>query len=100
THFVVAWARYGRWLQVMDPAAGRRWMTVGGFESELYRHTQAVPDHAWRAWAASTEFQSALDERMRRLAIDAATRGAMISGAADDETWRAFGTLDASIRMA
>src|SRR5688572_27275991 len=24
-HFVVAWRRHGRWLQVMDPAVGRRW---------------------------------------------------------------------------
>ena len=26
THFVVAWRRHGRLVQVMDPAVGRRWM--------------------------------------------------------------------------
>ena len=27
THFVVIWRRHGSWLQVMDPAIGRRWVT-------------------------------------------------------------------------
>ena len=27
THFIVVWRRFGPWLQVMDPATGRRWTT-------------------------------------------------------------------------
>src|SRR5215470_16049436 len=27
THFVVAWRRHGSFVQVMDPATGRRWRT-------------------------------------------------------------------------
>ena len=28
THFVIVWRRHGDWLQIMDPAVGRRWMTT------------------------------------------------------------------------
>ncbi|MBX9792926.1 MAG: hypothetical protein K2Y02_01365, partial [Burkholderiaceae bacterium] len=31
THFVVVWRRVGRWLQVMDPAHGRRWARIDRF---------------------------------------------------------------------
>src|ERR687887_641903 len=35
THFVVAWGRVGRFVQVMDPATGRRWPTRRQFLDEL-----------------------------------------------------------------
>jgi len=38
THFVVAWRRHGRFVQVMDPAVGRRWPTCQRFLDELYTH--------------------------------------------------------------
>ena len=53
THFVVVWRRHGRWLQVMDPAIGRRWTTCQRFADEIYRHELQVPAVAWREWAAS-----------------------------------------------
>src|SRR5437762_2791577 len=28
THFVIAWRRFGPFVQLMDPATGRRWLTV------------------------------------------------------------------------
>ena len=38
THFVVVWRRHRRWLQVMDPAIGRRWVGAAAFRDEVYRH--------------------------------------------------------------
>ena len=72
THFVVAWRRHGRVVQVMDPGTGRRWPTCRRFLDELYVHTQAVPATAWRAWAETDEFLGGLRRRWAALAIDGA----------------------------
>ena len=39
THFVVAWRRHGRFVQVMDPATGRRWPTCRQF----LHHSTSTP---------------------------------------------------------
>ena len=72
THFVVAWRRHGRVVQVMDPGTGRRWPTCRRFLDELYVHTQAVPATAWRAWAETDEFLGGLRRRWAALAIGGA----------------------------
>ena len=49
THFVVVWRRVGRWVQVMDPAQGRRWLSLEALERELYVHaTEVAADWAVR----------------------------------------------------
>ena len=48
-HFVVVWRRVGRWVQLMDPAAGRRWVRVRDFIDGLYRHRMPVPEADWCA---------------------------------------------------
>ncbi len=45
-HFVVLWRRHGRYVQLMDPAIGRRWMKVTRFLEELYIHAMPVPASA------------------------------------------------------
>jgi ABC-type bacteriocin/lantibiotic exporter with double-glycine peptidase domain len=53
THFVVAWRRYGRLLQVMDPAIGRQWEPKAQFLASLYIHTLPVSAKGWREpWTA------------------------------------------------
>jgi ATP-binding cassette subfamily B protein len=99
THFIVAWKRHGAWIQLMDPATGRRWSSARRFIGELYQHTQAVPAAAWREWSGGEEFQSSLDERMHAIAIGVNTRNRLAAAAAGDITWRGFATLDAGTRM-
>jgi len=48
THFVVVWSRKGRWLQVMDPAVGRRWVPQRKFLDEIFRHELSVAASDWR----------------------------------------------------
>jgi len=69
THFVVIWRRYGQRLQIMDPATGRRWTTIGEFARELYAHEMAVPASSWREWAESDDFTAALTARIRQLGM-------------------------------
>src|SRR5262249_49442800 len=33
THFAVVWRRHGPFVQLMDPASGRRWPPAGGFST-------------------------------------------------------------------
>ena len=43
THFVIAWRKHGQFVQLMDPAIGRRWVSCRRFLDELYVHRLAVP---------------------------------------------------------
>src|SRR5215469_15352483 len=72
THFVVVWRRHGPLLQLMDPATGRRWVTLRRFLEDLYIHTATVPAEAWREWAGSDLFQATLRRRLRDLGIRSA----------------------------
>jgi len=99
THFVVAWRRVGEWLQVMDPAVGRRWVRWRHFLDELFRHEMSVSAADWRAWAATDDFLVPLRERMTRLGADAGTAARLLAQAAEDDGWFGFGALDAAIRL-
>jgi len=69
THFVVLWRVHGPWVQVMDPAAGRLWMSRRHFLNSLYIHEHAVPAAAWQEWSHSEVFTAALEDRMRGLSM-------------------------------
>jgi ATP-binding cassette subfamily B protein len=70
THFVVIWRRVGDLVQVMDPAIGRRWVSVRRFRDELYRHTQSIPAEAWFRWSKSNSFRKTLAARIAKLGFD------------------------------
>src|SRR6185295_10808425 len=95
THFVIVWRKHGRFLQLMDPAIGRRWVSCSRFLDELYVHTLAVPADDWREWAGSAEFLGPLQQRMAQLGIAARTRTRLISTAVADTSWRGLAGLDA-----
>ena len=99
THFVILWRRHGRFLQLMDPAVGRRWVTGRRFLDELYQHTLAVPAADWRAWAGSAEFLSPLQQRLAELTIPAGARTHLVRTALADPGWRALAALDAATRL-
>jgi len=99
THFVIVWRKHGRFLQLMDPAIGRRWVSCRRFLDELYVHTLAVPATDWRDWAGSAEFLGPLRQRLAQLGIAARTRTRLISTALADTSWRGLAGLDASTRI-
>ncbi len=100
THFVVVWRRFGNWLQVMDPAVGRRWLTCRQFASEVYSHTMAVEAADWREFAVSEEFQRGLDARWRGLGIARKERQRLRAEFVGQEGWRGLAALDAGTRLA
>lgn len=99
THFVVVWARYGRWLQVMDPSIGRRWLRWQKFAEEIFRHRQSVPEQEWRAWAGSDEFLRPLRQRIDALGTSNAAAERLLARARQDPGWFTFGALDAAVRL-
>jgi ATP-binding cassette subfamily B protein len=100
THFVVAWRQHGRWVQVMDPATGRRWPTRDHFLSDVYRHTQAVPSAAWREWAGTKSFTAPLLRRLQSIGVSRRGARSLLEKAVADPGWRALAALDAATRMA
>ena len=96
THFLVVWRRHGRFVQVMDPATGRRWMSGDQLRADLYQHSMAIPAASWREWAGSDHFLKGL---RRRLAEVGVTGGDLIKEALTDNGWRSLAALDAATRM-
>ncbi len=99
THFLVVWGRVGNFLQVMDPATGRRWPTWKEFQNELYLHTFPVPLEAWREWAGSDGLLKPLRRRLLNLSLPAEEAEALIQNASQDGGWRPLAALDAATRM-
>jgi ABC-type bacteriocin/lantibiotic exporter with double-glycine peptidase domain len=99
THFVVVWARHGKWLQIMDPAVGRRWISLRRFEAEIFSHEQSVDALDWRQWCESDDFQLPMQRRLANLGFAAADAEALIAVGTADSGWFSFGSLDAAVRL-
>lgn len=99
THFVVVWRRYGRWVQIMDPAIGRRWIPGDRLLRETYEHSMNVPADGWREWAGSDESLVVLRARLRSLGIRDGDGNGIVASATADPTWRSLATLDAALRL-
>jgi ABC-type bacteriocin/lantibiotic exporter with double-glycine peptidase domain len=99
THFVVVWRTHGRFVQVMDPGVGRRWMSRDQLIGELYIHAATVPASAWREWVESDSFLNPLRRRLRELGAPKGEIERAIESALGDESWRSMAALDAAERM-
>ena len=107
THFVVVWSVHrhgGPWdrdgiVQVMDPGAGRRWLSIESFFEELYYHSLPVPAAAWREYAgdAGEPFLPALRRCMTRVGFS--DPDGLLREALDDVGWQSLAALDATVRM-
>lgn len=99
THFVVVWNRIGEFLQVMDPATGRRWVHRRALSGELYRHRMLVPAEGWREWAGTEDFQRVLRVRLRTAGVSPSQINQGITCAVSDPGWQGLATLDAATRF-
>ncbi len=99
THFVVLWRKHGKFLQVMDPAKGRRWVSARCFAGELFEHTIGVAASDWREFANSDEFQSALQARLLALGISRRIDKTFRTQAREQTSWYGLAGLDAAVRL-
>jgi ATP-binding cassette subfamily B protein len=98
THFVLVWRRLGPFVQVMDPALGRRWLRSSRLLEEVGVHNQAVAAQAWRDWVVSEGLQP-LGRCLCDLGLGRAAAG-LIATAAAAPGWRSLARLDAAARFA
>jgi ATP-binding cassette subfamily B protein len=96
THFVIVWRRFGNFVELMDPAVGRRWVSVPRFLADLYQHKQPVAAEDWREYAGSQDFLAPLYTRLFALK---ASFDEDDPDPSDDPTWRSLAALDAAVRM-
>jgi ATP-binding cassette subfamily B protein len=96
THFIVVWGVLGPWVQIMDPAVGRRWVRRRELLEQLYVHSLPVPAQEWRAWAGSDEFVEPLSRQLKDIGV---APGPLIAAALADPGWFRLGALDAATRM-
>ncbi len=99
THFVVVWRTVGRWIQVMDPATGRRWVSQASFVQEIHRHQLWLPVGTWRTWAGSVGFCEPLRARLRALGLTETALTLLVETALADASWRPLAALDATTRL-
>jgi len=98
THFVVAWRRHRRVVQVMDPGTGRRWPSCEHFLDSLYVHTTRVAPVTWREWAASEKFLTPLQRKLAELGLAHDTIGGLVDAALAQPGWRPLAALEAATR--
>ena len=99
THFSVIWRRHGSLVQMMDPATGRRWLSVEAFLKELYIHSATILASDWRAWVEGNSFLDALTRRLRGLGLSKIAITQLIDSALADTEWHSIAALDAATRM-
>jgi len=98
THFVVVWRRHGPFVQVMDPGAGRKWMTCEQLLRDVYVHEFNIAADAWHSWAKTDGFLRPLGRRLKNLGIGRAARS-LIQDTLPHESWEPLAKLDAATRL-
>lgn len=99
THFVIAWNCVGPWVQIMDPATGRRWQHKKKFLRDIYMHSQVVSAEDWTEWSLSEESLGPLAARMKELRIATSVGQQLVAQVVGDGGWRPVAALDAAIRL-
>ncbi|HEY2290649.1 MAG TPA: ATP-binding cassette domain-containing protein [Thermoanaerobaculia bacterium] len=100
THFLVVWRRHGPWLQLMDPATGRRWVRAADFAREVFRHEQLLPAAALRGWLGSAVPAAVLGARLQALGLSPAAAETLLAAARRDPSCETFAALDGAARLA
>ncbi|WP_375754852.1 ATP-binding cassette domain-containing protein [Corallococcus exercitus] len=98
-HFIVVWKRVGGFVQIMDPASGRRWVRAARLVEDTYLHSLAVAAEDWRSLALAAGFEAAMRSRLRRLGATLPEADRLLTRARDDASWYAMASLDAATRM-
>jgi len=99
THFVIAWNCIGPWVQIMDPATGRRWQHKKKFLHDIYMHSQVVSAEDWAEWSLSEEFLDPLGAKLEGIGIAPDVGQGLISQVSEDGGWKPVAALDAATRF-
>lgn len=101
-HFVVIGRRLFGWVEVMDPASGRKWISESELERWLFRHEISFSAEEFLEWAETEEFRSAFRERGDRVLSSSGARAAFLAHwerAISERSVPAIADLDGSLRF-
>lgn len=98
-HFIIVWRVFGPWVQVMDPATGRRWLPRRQLIQDLYRHAIPFSASEWRLWAGGAGFTAPLRMRLTKLHLPNDFVTTLLAQALADDHWKPLAALDAAVRF-
>ena len=98
-HFIVVWRCFGPWVQVMDPAQGRRWLSIQQLHALIYQHHMPMAADVWLAWARSDGFCAPLRARLAKLELSSAQVDHLVTSAGTAASWLGPAALDAATRL-
>jgi ATP-binding cassette subfamily B protein len=98
-HFVVVWKRHGPWLQVMDPAVGRRFWPVNRFLDNIYRHHLTIPATAWEEHLRSCSTRTQFQARLGRLGFSRANSQDILESVLARPGWQSLARFDSALRL-
>lgn len=99
THFIIIWRLHGHWVQIMDPASGRQWVSRQSLIQRLYIHRHQIAQQDWFAWASGSGFLEPLSARLLSLCADPVWVEETIAYALRNDDWQELASLDAATRM-
>ncbi|MGB1286117.1 MAG: ATP-binding cassette domain-containing protein [Aggregatilineales bacterium] len=99
THFIVVWNKNARFVQIMDPAIGRRWISHKHFMEQVYIHTMPLDATVWRNWAGSDGYLDPLRARLQNISITQSQYEPLMTQALNDTSWFSLAAFDACTRM-
>jgi len=98
-HFVLAWRAIGPFLQLMDPATGRRWIRRRSFADEVFVHEVEIPEADWVDWACGDEFGRAVSLRLEAAGGEPGEIARQLESARTARDWLLLGRMDATARL-
>ena len=98
-HFIVVWKTYRSWVQIMDPAIGRMWISQNKLLEMIYPYSQKIDIDIWQEYVKTDDFCEPLKRRMLDLQISPSKIDRLIQDAHNNKLWKSMATLDASVRL-
>jgi ATP-binding cassette subfamily B protein len=98
-HFVTVWRRVGPYVQVMDPAGGRRWVRDEVFAKELFSIAFRLPREDWVAWFAGPNLFREMLETRARAFLSPPKAAALIAEVLERPVPERVAALDAALRF-
>ncbi|WP_394849783.1 ATP-binding cassette domain-containing protein [Pendulispora brunnea] len=99
THFLVLWRTLGPYVQVMDPAGGRRWMRAATLLESISLYRFPMSTEKWKRWVRTPDATRPLEARMSRIGLKRSRRRHLLEPVFALPRWGAFARLDAAVRM-
>jgi ATP-binding cassette subfamily B protein len=98
-HFVVLWSTFGPWVQLLDPATGRRWERKDRLLARLPDVQVTLSEERFAQWRKTSFAREPLRERLSELGVSAERGRNLVEDACTAASFRPYATLDAATRM-